>query len=73
MQDTALRMTQKLDKLDYRDTGFLSNATKDEKNKIITLSMYYQIGPFNPSNAFIKNYRNKDIIKLFKKYTEENY
>ena len=64
-------MTKKLAKLNYRDTGFLSNATKDEKNRMIPLSIYYQIGQFNPSKAFIKNSRNKDIIKLFKKYTEE--
>ena len=27
IQETALKMTQKLAKLNYRDTGFLSNAT----------------------------------------------
>ena len=64
-------MTKKLAKLNYRDTGFLSNATKDEKNRMIALSIYYQTGRFDPSKAFIKNYRNKDIIKLFKNYTEE--
>ena len=27
MQDVALKMTEKLAKLSYRDTGFLTNAT----------------------------------------------
>ena len=64
-------MTQKLAKLNYRNTGFLSNATVDERNKIIVFSMYYQIGKFDPSNQFIVNYRNKDIINLIKQYTKE--
>lgn len=33
--------------------------------------MYYQIGRYDPFNAFIVNYRNRNIIKLLKKYTEE--
>ena len=33
IQETALKMTQKLAKLNYRDTGFLSNATNEERNK----------------------------------------
>ena len=33
-------MTQKLAKSNYRNTTFLSNATANEKNKIIILSMY---------------------------------
>ena len=71
IQDTALKMTQKLAKLNFRDTTFLSNATQDEKIRIMALSMYYQIGRFDPSNTFIKNYRNKDIIKLVGQYTEQ--
>lgn len=43
IQDTSLKMTQKLAKLNFRDTGFPSNATTEEKNSIIALSMYYQL------------------------------
>ena len=71
IQDTALKMTQKLAKLNFRDTGFLSNATQDERNRIIALAMYYQIGRFDPSNTFVKNYKNKDGIELAKQYTEQ--
>ena len=71
IQDTALKMTQKFVKLKFRDTGFLSIATQDEKIRIMALSMYYQVGRFHPSNTFIKNYRNKDIIKFVRQYTEQ--
>ena len=33
--------------------------------------MYYQIGHFDPSNAFIKKYSNKDILRLVRTYTEK--
>ena len=55
MQDTALKMTQKLAKLSYRDIDLLSNATTKEKAIIIALSMYYQLRQFHPSKQFIKN------------------
>ena len=55
MQDTALKMTQKLAKHSYRDIDFLSNATTHRKNSTIPLSMYYQLGQFDPSKQFIKN------------------
>ena len=67
----ALKMTQRLAKLSYRDVGFLSNTTEDERRRIIALSMYYQIGRYDPSNPFIRTYSNKDIITLVKKYTTE--
>ena len=36
-----LKMTQRLAKLSYRVVGFLSNATEEERRRIIALSMYY--------------------------------
>lgn len=71
MHDIALKMTEKLAKLSYRDTGFLTNPTKDERNHIIALTMYYQIGCFNPSNTSLKNYSNKEVLKLARTYTEQ--
>ena len=64
-------MTQRLAKLSYRDIGFLSNATEEERRRILVLSMYYHIGRYDPSNLFIRTYRNKNIISLVKKYTTE--
>lgn len=54
IHDTGLKMTTKLAKSSYRDTGFLNNATTNERQRIIALSMYYQLGKFDPSNQFIK-------------------
>ena len=71
MQDIALKMTEKLAKLSHRDTGFLTNPTKDERNHIIALIMYYQIGRFNPCNTSLKNYSNKEVLKLARTSTEQ--
>lgn len=64
IQDTVLKMIQGLAKLNFTDTGFLSNGTTDERNRTIALSMYYQIRRFHPSNKFVTEYRNKDILQL---------
>ena len=62
IQDTALKITQKLAKLNFRDTGFLANATNEERNNIIAHAMYYQLGRYDPSNQFVKNYGHTRII-----------
>lgn len=64
-------MTQKLAKLNYRDTGFLSNATTDKKQQITAISLYYQLGKFDPSNQFIRTYKDKTIINMVRQYTEQ--
>ena len=66
IHNIRLKMTQKLAKLNYRDTGFLSNATDEERQRTIALLMFYQPGKFDPSNQFICNYRDKNIIHLVK-------
>lgn len=71
IQDTSLKMTLKLAKLNFRDTGFPANATAEEKNSIIALSMYYQLGRFDPFNKFVTKYRNKDILQLYRNITEK--
>ena len=45
-----------------QDTA-VKNATDDERKRIIALSVYYQIGRYDPFNAFIVNNRNRNIIK----------
>ena len=64
-------MTQKLAKLNYRDTGFVTNATTDEKQQIIALSLYHQLGKFDPSNQFVRTYKDKTIINMVRQYTEQ--
>ena len=59
IQDTALKMTQKLAKLNFRDTAFLSNATQDEKIKIMALSMYIKSDAFTPPILSLKTIETK--------------
>ena len=55
----------------FCDIGNLSNATNDEKVKIIALSMYNRLGVYDPSNEFIRNYKNKNILEKYKNISEE--
>ena len=51
--------------------GNLSNATNNEKVKIIALSMYNRLGVYDPSNEFIRNYKNKNILGKYKNISED--
>ena len=55
----------------FRDTRYLSNAIKTERNSIIALTMYFRLGRCDPSDKFTETYKNKDVIKLYKIVTEE--
>ena len=33
--------------------------------------MLQQLGKYDPSDKYVKTYRNRNIIKLYKKYNEE--
>ena len=52
------------------DTGSPPNATLQEKENLTALAMYYTPGEYDPSNKFIKTFRNKDIIETYKIITE---
>ena len=52
-------------------TGSLHNATEEEKYTVIALSMYHRIGNYNPSNKYIINYKNKDILNIYKNISDE--
>ena len=56
--------------MNFRDTGFLANATNEEQSNITAHAMYYQLGRYDTSNQFIKNYRNKDILELYKEISK---
>ena len=55
----------------FCDIGNLSNATNDERVKIIALSMYNRLGVYDSSNEFIRNYKNKNILEKYKNISEE--
>ena len=55
----------------FRDTGYLNNATKSERQMIIVLAMFNRLGKYDPSDKFTTTYKNKEVINLYKMVTEE--
>ena len=41
------------------------------RENIIALTMYQRLSNYNLSNTYIQNYKNKDILGLYKKISEE--
>ena len=60
----------RLYRMKFADTGSFLNATLQEKENLTALAMYYTLGEYDPSNKFIKTFRNKDIIQTYKIITE---
>ena len=56
--------------MNFVDTGSFLNATLEEKENLTALAIYYTLGDYDPSNKFIKNFRNKDTINTYKIITE---
>ena len=62
--------TTRLYRMNFVDTGAFRNATLEEQENLTALAMYYTLGEFDPSNRFIKTYRNKGTINKYKIITE---
>ena len=43
----------------FRDTGYLNNATKSERQMIIVLAMFNRLRKYDPSDKFTTTYKNK--------------
>ena len=56
--------------MNFVDIGSFLNATLEEKENLTALAMYYTLGDYDPSNKFIKTFRNKDTINTYKIITE---
>lgn len=56
--------------MNFVDTGCFINATKEEKENMIALSMQYTLGKYDPSNKFTRMCRNKNVISIYKTITE---
>ena len=41
------------------------------RENIIALTMYQRLSNYNLSNTYIQNYKNKDILGLYEKISEE--
>ena len=64
-------MVNNVEKMNFRDTGWLNNAYPFEKKYIIALAMYYKLGLYDSSDKFVLTYRNKEILKHCKLISEE--
>ena len=62
----AKTFVTRLYRMNFDDTGTFINATLKEQENLTALAMYYTLGEYNPSNRFIKTYRNKDTINKYK-------
>ena len=60
-----------LHKRSFMDTRCLINATKTEKERLLALAMYYCLGQYDPSDKYTQTYRNRTIINIYKKITDE--
>ena len=66
----AKTFTTRLYRMNFVDTGAFRNATLEEQENLTALAMYYTLGEYDPSNRFIKTYRNKGTINKYKIITE---
>ena len=66
----AKTFATRLYRMNFVDTGSFLNATLEEKENLTALAMYYTLGDYDPSNKFIKTFRNKNTINTYKIITE---
>ena len=67
----AKKFTTQLQQTGFCDIGRLTEATEEERNNIIAASMYDRLGPYDPSNEYIINYKNMDILENYKEITKD--
>ena len=70
-QREAKTLATRLHKRSFIDTGCLINATKTEEERLLALAMYYCLGKYDPSDKYTQTYRNRTIINIYQKFTEE--
>ena len=68
---TAKKFTTQIQQTNFWDIGRLIKATKQEKNTVIPLSMYDRLGPYDPSNEYIANYKHKDVLQKYKEISKD--
>ena len=69
-QQRTKTFATRLYRMNFVDTGSFVNAALEEKENLTALVMYYTLGDFDPSNKFIKTFRNKNTINTYKIITE---
>ena len=66
----AKTFATRLYRMNFVDTGSFLNATLEEKENLTALAMYYTLGDYDPSNKFIKTFRNKATINTYRIITD---
>ena len=64
------KFTTQLQQTNLCDIGRLTKATEQERNTMIAISMYDRLGLSDPSNEYVMNYKNKDILQKYKEISK---
>ena len=67
----AKKVVGNFKKMNFLDTGTLTNAYEFEKHSIMDLVMYYKLGRHDPSDKFVQTYKNKRALQIYKMTSEE--
>ena len=67
----AKKFTTQLQQTGFCDIGRLTKATEQERHNMIAISMYDRLGSFDPSNEYVINYKNKDILEKYKEISKD--
>ena len=67
----AKKFTTKIQQTNFCDIGRLTNATKQEIDTIIAMSMYDRLGLYDPSNEYITNYKHTDVLNRYKEISKD--
>ena len=67
----AKKFTTQLQQTNFCNIGRLTKATKQERHNMIAISMYDRLGLFDPSNEYVINYKNKDILQKYKEISKD--
>ena len=67
----AKKFSTQLQQTDFCDIGRLTKATEQERNNMIAISMYDRLGLFDPSNEYVINYKNRDILQKYKEISKD--
>ena len=70
-QTQAKKVVNNFEKMNFLDTGTLTNAYEFEKHSIIALAIYYKPGRHDPSKKFVQTYKNKRVLQIYKMTSEE--
>lgn len=66
----AARFCVQLHHDDFFDLGRMVKTAPSKRRKILAKAILLELGPYDPSDDFVINYKGTEIIELYKKLTE---